>query len=203
MSLLDATPAVEELLRTGPLERATIVDVFLNNETRHYSDLFHPLTIDDGSGDGMGAIDYIPMGSRLIPPTDIRETQSLSSTSINIYLDSSRISDDTDVVGSLVDQQVVQRRIRLRSVLFQPNTSRSVPLWIFNIRDGIVDGIDDAIRMDDTPALAVKVASGAFAYNERLNLTYSPADQAELYAGDTGFSKIARLLDTKLTGWTS
>ena len=203
MSLLDATAEVEALLRAGPLETATVVDVFLDNETRHYSDMFHSLTMDDGSGDGLGAVTYIPMGSRLIPPKDIKETQSLGSTGIKLYLDSSRISDNTDVVGSLVDQQVVQRRIRLRSVLFQPNTSRSVPVWIFNVRDGIVDGLNDALRVDDTPALAVKIASGAFAYNERLNITYSPADQAELHAGDTGFSKIARLVDTKLTGWTS
>lgn len=203
MSLLDVTPAIEDLLRDGPLETATVVDVFLDNETHHYSDLFHTLTMDDGSGDGLGLVTYVPMGSRLIPPKEIKETQALGSTGIKLYLDSSRISDNTDVVGSLVDQEVVQRRIRLRTVLFQPQTSRSTPLWIFNVRDGIVDGLDDAIRVDNTPALAVRIASGAFAYNERLNLTYTPADQAELHAGDTGFSKIARLIDTKLTGWTS
>jgi len=128
MSLLDATAQVETLLRAGPLETATVVDVFLDNSTLHYSDLFHPLTMDDGSGDGIGDVTYQPMGDRLIPPKEIKETQALGSTGIKLYLDSSRISDDTDIVGSLVDQQVVQRRIRLRTVLFEPDTSRSVPL---------------------------------------------------------------------------
>jgi len=202
MSLLDATAEVEALLRSGPLETATIVDVFLDNEMRHYSDLFHPISINDGTGDGIGLVDYIPMGDRLIPPSEIKETQSLGSTGVSIFLDSSRISDDTDVVGALVDADVVQRRIRLRTVLFRPNTARSDPLWIFNIRDGVVDGIDDSIKVGDNSVLAVRVASGAFAYNERRNMTYSTADQNELYPTDTGFSKIARLVDVTLK-WKS
>lgn len=202
MSLLDVTTEIENLLRTGPLETAEIVDVFLDGETLHYSDMFHPITIDDGSGDGIGSATYIPMGDRLVPPSEVRETQALGSTGIKLFLDSSRISDDTDIVGSLVDNNVVQRRIRLRTVLFRPNTSRTDPLWIFNIRDGVVDGIDDSLAVDKRPLLAVRIASGAFAYNERRNLTYSNADQNDLYPGDTGFSKIARLVDVTLK-WKS
>ena len=55
MSLLDLTPTVESLFRAGPLETATIVDVFLDTETLHYSDMFHSITMDDGSGDGLGS----------------------------------------------------------------------------------------------------------------------------------------------------
>ena len=142
------------------------------------------------------------MGDRLVAPNEVRETQALGSNGIKLFLDSSRISDDTDIVGALVDNDVVQRRIRLRTVLFRPNTSRTVPLWIFNIRDGIVDGIDDSIAVDKRPLLAVRIASGSFAYNERRNLTYSNADQNELYPGDTGFSKIAQLVDVTLK-WQS
>lgn len=202
MNLLDVTTEIETVLRNGPIETAEIVDVFLDDQVLHYSDMFHSVTIDDGSGDGIGSASYIPMGDRLVPPTEARETQTLGSTGIRLFLDSSRISDDTDVVGSLVDNDVVQRRIRLRTVLFRPNTSRTDPLWIFNIRDGIVDGIDDSIAVDKRPLLAVRIASGAFAYNERRNLTYSNADQNELYPGDTGFSKIAQLVDVTLK-WQS
>lgn len=202
MSLLDTTAEIEVLLRSGPLETAEIVDIFLDDEVLHYSDMFHSVTIDDGSGDGLGSATYVPMGDRLVPPSQARETQSLGSTGIKIFLDSSRVSDDTDAVGSLVDKNVVQRRIRLRTVLFRPNTSRTDPIWIFNIRDGIVDGIDDSIAVDKRPLLAVRVASGAFAYNERRNITYSNTDQNELYSGDTGFSKIARLVDVTLK-WKS
>lgn len=202
MSLLDVTTEIETLLRNGPIETAEIVDIFLDDQVLHYSDMFHPVTIDDGSGDGVGSATYIPMGDRLVPPNEVRETQALGSTGIKLFLDSSRISDDTDIVGALVDNDVVQRRIRLRTVLFRPNTSRTDPLWIFNIRDGIVDGIDDSIAVDKRALLAVRIASGAFAYNERRNSTYSNADQNELYSGDTGFSKIAPLVDVTLK-WKS
>ena len=199
MSLTIATAAVEALLRAGPLETCTIVDVYLDDGVLHYSDLFAPLTLDDGIE---GPVVYTPMGDRLIPPTEIQETQALGSTGIEVYLDSSRISDPTDEVGALVDKQVTQRRIRLRTVLFEPGTARSVPAWLFNVRDGIVNGLDDAITVGDMPALKVRIASGAFAYNERRNMTYGPADQKELYPGDTGFDKAARVVDVKLN-WHS
>ena len=202
MSLLDATIAVEDLLRTGPLDTATIADVFLDDGTLHYSDMFHPLSLDDGSGDGLGQVPYVPLGDRIIPPEEARETQALGSTDIELFLDSSRISDDTDVVGALADNQITQRRVRLRTVLFQPETSRTTPVWIFNVRDGVINGVDDSIRVGSRSALAIRIASGAFAYNERRNMTYSPADQRELHPNDTGFDKIARLVDTTLK-WES
>ncbi len=202
MSLIDVTPEIEATLKQGPLETGTIIDLFLDNEMLHYSDLFHDLSIDDGTGDGLGLAAYVPMGSRLIPPEKIAETQSLNTQGISLFLDSSRISDDQDVVGALIKKQLIQRRARIRSVLFRPGTNRTEPIWIFNIRDGVVDGLDDSTSVDGVAALEVRIASGSFAYNERRNFSYSPADQADLQPGDTGFSKMAQLIDIKLD-WKS
>ena len=198
MSLLDLTPEIESLFRTGPLDTGTIVDVFLDDETLHFSDMFHSVTIDDGSGDGIGAASYIPMATRLKNPDDVNETDSLDDQSDNIYLDSSRITDSTDPVGALIDKTIVQRRIRIRDVLFQPDTARTVPLYIFNVRDGIIDGVDDNIRMGDESLLKLRISNGAFAFNERNLWTYSHEDQQKLYPGDDGFLYLAQLLDVKL-----
>ena len=198
MSLLDLTPTVESLFRAGPLEPATIVDVFLDTETLHYSDMFHSITMDDGSGDGLGSVTYEPMATRLKNPDDVSETNSLDDQSDNIFLDSSRITDGTDPVGALIDKTIVQRRIRIRDVLFQPDTARTIPLYIFNVRDGVIDGVDDNIQMGSESLLKLRISNGAFAFTERNFWTYSHEDQQKLYTGDDGFLYLAQLLDVQL-----
>lgn len=194
MSLLDVTPEIEDVLRMGSLDTANLVDVFLDDGSRHYSDLVHEITIDDGTG----PVVYQPLGTRLISPEDVEQNQSLDDTSVDIFLDSSRISDPSDPVGELISNQIIQRRVRLRSVLFSPDTNKTVPLWLFNVRDGVIDGIDDKIKTDRPSAVKIRIASGTFAYLERLNITYSDASQQELYPGDTGFQHIAQLVDVAL-----
>lgn len=198
MSLLDLTPEIEALFRNGPIETGTVVDIFLDTGTLHYSDMFHAVTFDDGSGDGLGPITYIPMATRLQNPDSVNETDSLDDQSDSIYLDSSRITDDADPVGALIDKTIVQRRVRIRDVLFAPGTSRTVPKYIFNIRDGVVDGIDDNIQVGDQSLLKLRLSNGAFAFNERNFWTYSDEDQKKLYPVDVGFLYLAQLLDVTL-----
>lgn len=198
MSLLNLTPEIEALFRTGPLETGTIVDVFLDNETLHYSDMHHEISLDDGSGEGLGLVTYLPLASRLINPDSVSETNSLDDQSDEIFLDSSRITDGSDPVGALIDKTIVQRRIRIRDVLFEPDTSRTVPKYIFNVRDGIVDGVDDSIKMGDTSLLKLRISNGAFAFNERNLWNYSHDDQSKLYPGDNGFLYLAQLLNVVL-----
>ena len=198
MSLLDFTPEIEALLRNGPLETGTIVDVFLDSGTLHYSDMFHPITLDDGSGDGMGLVTYAPLATRLINPDDVNEAYSLDDQSDEIFLDSSRIADNSDPVGNLIDNTIVQRRIRIRDVLFQPDTSRTIPKYIFNVRDGVIDGVDDDIKVGDASLLKLRISNGAFAFNERNLWNYSHEDQSKLYPGDNGFLYLAQLLNVTL-----
>lgn len=198
MSLLNLTPEIETLFRTGPLEAGTILDIFLDAEALHYSDMFHEISLDDGSGEGFGTVTYIPLGPRLINPDDVDESDSLDDQSDEIFLDSSRITDDTDPVGALIDKSIVQRRIRIRDVLFEPGTARTVPKYIFNVRDGVIDGVDDNIKVGDESLLKLRISNGAFAFNERNLWTYSHEDQQKLYAGDNGFLYLAQLLDVQL-----
>ena len=48
MSLLDITPIIIDTLRGDSLEYCNILDVYLDNETLHYSDMFHQININDG-----------------------------------------------------------------------------------------------------------------------------------------------------------
>lgn len=199
MTLYTATAEVEQVLREGPIERSEIVDVFLDDASvLRYSNMFHALSVDDGTG----AAAYTPMGDRIVAPEQIRESNSLGSNNIEVFLDSSRMNDPSDPVNALINNDVIQRRARLRTILFRPGTNRTVPIWLFNVREAVVNGLDDSRTVNNMPALKVRLASGVFAYNERRNLTYSSADQKDLYPGDTGFDKVARLIDIKLN-WRS
>lgn len=203
MNLTVATAEVEALLRAGPLETAHIVDVYLRDGgTRHYSDLFAPLAFDDGTPESVGSVTYFPLGDRIIPPKSIKDSGTLDPAKVNIFLDASRAVDGSDPVGEIVDLDLTQQYIRLRKVLFRPGTSRSDPLWIYSVRYGVIDTMRSAFKVDETPALRVSLASGAFAYNEVRNMTYGPVDQKKLNPGDTGFDHIARLNNTKLP-WKS
>lgn len=195
MSLLDATPEVMDILRGDSLEYCNIVDVYLDDVTLHYSDMFHSININDGVEP---VRTYLPLATRLIAPDDIETNQSLDDTSIEINLDSSRVSDGTDAIGALVDNNLNQRRVRIRTVLFRPDTNRTDPIWVFNIREGVIDGIDDRIRDGQPSLLTLRVSSGSFAFNERRNWTYSHTDQQVLYPSDTGFLFQAQLADVKL-----
>lgn len=194
MSLLDVTPEVMSLLRTGPHERATIADIYLDGETLHYSDLFHPITFDNGDG----VTTYLPLGDRILPPDETELQTSLDESSFDIRLDSSRISDDTDPIGALVDAQLSQRHIRLRTVLFQPGTGRTVPLWLTNTRNGVINGERDRMKVGDPSILTLSISSGFFTYLERRNSTYSDTDQQAMFAGDTAFSRTPQLVDYEL-----
>ena len=92
MSLLDITPSIIDTLRGESLDYCNILDVFLDNDTLHYSDLFHQININDGEEP---ARIYLPLATRLIAPEEIDTNQSLDDTSIEINLDSSRITDGT------------------------------------------------------------------------------------------------------------
>ena len=195
MSLLDATPEVMDILRGDSLEYCNIVDIYLDDVTLHYSDMFHSININDGVEP---VATYLPLATRLVAPDDIETNQSLDDTSIEISLASSRITDGTDAIGALIDNNLNQRRIRIRTVLFNPDTNRTDPIWIFNIRDGVIDGVDDRIRDGQPSLLSLRISSGSFAFNERRNLTYSHTDQSDLYPGDRGFFYQAQLSDLKL-----
>jgi len=85
MSLLDITPIIIDTLRGDSLEYCNILDVYLDNETLHYSDMFHQIDINDGVEP---VRTYLPLATRLIAPEDIDTNQSLDDTSIEINLDS-------------------------------------------------------------------------------------------------------------------
>ena len=195
MSLLDITPIIIDTLRGDSLEYCNILDVYLDNETLHYSDMFHQIDINDGVEP---VRTYLPLATRLIAPEDIDTNQSLDDTSIEINLDSSRITDGTDEIGALINKNLNQRRVRIRTVLFEPDRNRTTPIWMFNIRDGVIDGVDDSIRDGRSSVLTLRISSGAFAFNERRNLTYSHTDQSDLYPNDRGFFYQAQLSDLKL-----
>lgn len=194
MSLLDVTEEIKTLLRTGPLEYATLADIYLDGETLHYSDLFHSITLNNGDETAT----YAPLGDRIIPPDQIETQQSLDDSTIEVSLDSSRISDGNDPVGALIDNTIAQRRVRLRTVLFQPDTSRTDPLWLFNTRNGVIDRVGDMIKIGNPSTLKLTAASGFFAYLERRLTTYSHTYQTDIHPGDTGFEYLPQLIDLQL-----
>ena len=189
MSLQDFTPEIESILRNGPLEYARIIDIYLDSETLYYWDQFHPLTLDDGQG----AVTYEPVGGRIVLPSEITEDQSLDGDTIEIQFDSTRAADNSDFVGRLVDSQIVQRRIRIRSVLFRPNTNKTVPIWLFNEQQGVVDELSDRIAVGSPSTLTFSISSGTFEYLERRESNYTPAHQRLLYSGDTSLDRLAQL----------
>lgn len=195
MSLRDFTPEIESVLRGDVLEYGRIVDVFLDDRTLHFWERFHELTIDDGED---GPVTYTPVGDRLIPPDEVTENQSLDDETIEIQFDSSRISDSSDFLGGLLDLPVLQRRVRIRSVLFRPGSNHTEPIWIFNDQNGVIDRTPDRIQVGRPSVLTFIIASGTFAYLERRNTNYSDADQQRLYPGDTGLQQLANLVDISL-----
>lgn len=196
MTLNEITEEVRGLLKEGPLDYAQIVDVYLDDEVRHYSDLYHEITVDDGSGDG--PIVYEPVGSRIVPPVETRQNQSLDEETISIEFDSSRAADDMDFVGSLIDANLIQRRVRIRKVLFRPGTGRTVPIWLFDYQDGIADMLDDQKAIGDLSKLTLRISSGTFSYLERRNVTLTPSVQRSLHPNDTSLNHIARLVGVEL-----
>lgn len=196
MTLNEITDEVRQLLKEGPLDYAQIVDVYLDDEVRHYSDLYHEITVDDGSGDG--AIVYEPVGNRIIPPVETRQNQSLDEETISIEFDSSRAADDTDFVGALIDANLIQRRVRIRKVLFRPNTGRTIPIWLFDHQDGIADMLDDQKAVGDLSNLTLRISSGTFSYLERRNVTLTPLVQRDLHPNDTSLDHTARLVGVEL-----
>ena len=195
MNLREVTPEVEAVLRGDVLEHARIVDIYLDGGTRHYWERFHPLTLDDGVE---GPIVYEPVGDRLITPDEVSEDQSLDDSTIDIHFDSSRITDSSDFLGGLLDEPVLQRRVRIRSVLFAPGSNHTVPVWLFNEQNGVIDQSPDRIQIGRASRLTFRIASGTFAYLERRNANYSDADQQVLYPGDTGLSQLPQLVDYSL-----
>ena len=194
MSLIDVTPEVESVLRNGPLDYGWIVDVFLDTGIRHYWNHYHSLIVDDGTG----PLVYMPVGDRLIAPDDVSEEQSLDGETLDLRFDSSRSSDNSDFLGGLLDEELTQRRVRLRRVLFRPGTNKTVPIWLFDEQNGVIDGFSDTVQVGEPSILTMRIQSGTFAYLERRNWTFSDADQQTLYPGDTGFERLAQLIDIKL-----
>lgn len=194
MSLLQFTSEAEAILRDGPIQYARIVDVYLDTGTRHYWELYHPITIDDGDGE----VTYTPVGGRIVPPSEYSQDQSLDGSTHDIQFDSSRAADNSDFVGELVDADIVQRRVRVRSVLFRPHTNMTEPVWIFNQQDGIVDEISDSLAVGAESIITLRLSSGTFSYLERRAQTYTPAVQKILHPNDTSLTLIAPLVDVEL-----
>lgn len=196
MSLYDRSAEIEDVFRNGPIEYGRIVDIYLDAGTRHFWDGFHDITVDDGLIDG--PINYIPLGDRIIPPDETTSDQSLDDGAIDIEFDSSRAADTSDPIGAMVQENLIQRRVRIRSVLFRRGTNKTVPIFLFDTQNGVIDQTPDNIGVSSQSRLNFRIASGTFAYLERLNINYSHTDQAALYAGDTGLDKIAALIDVNL-----
>lgn len=197
MSLGQVTPEVEETLRgqNGAIEYARILDVFLDDLTLHFSDLYHDVTVDDGTD---GPVKYIGVGDRLVPPDEVTENQSLDNSTIDIDFDSSRITDANDFLGGILNLNLVQRRVRIRSCMFRSGTNKTVPIWLFNETNGVIDQTPDRISIGSRPTTTFRIASGTFAYLERRNAYYSHTEQQRLHPGDTGFQRLAQLVDLNL-----
>lgn len=197
MTLRQVTPEVEATLRGqfGAIEYARLVDVFLDDRTLHFSDLYHDVIIDDGED---GPVEYVGVGDRLVPPSEVTEDQSLDNSTIDIDFDSSRITDADDFLGGILNLDIVQRRVRIRSCMFRTGTNKTVPIWLFNETNGVIDQTPDRISVGSVSTLSFRIASGTFAYLERRNAYYSHTEQQELYPGDTGFQRLAQLVDVNL-----
>ncbi len=195
MSLLTFTPEIEAVLRGDVLEYAHLVDLYLDSGTRHYWSRFAPLSIDDGNE---GEIIYQPVGDRLIPPSTVSENQSLEGGSLEIRLDSSRINAPDDFLGGLMNENLLQRPVRIRSVLFEPGTHMTVPIWIFNTQIGLIDGMLDTMRVGAQSIMRFKISSGTFAYLERRQFNYTDTDQRPLHSNDTGLTHLPQLVDVSL-----
>lgn len=195
MSLRQFTPRVDEVLRGDILDYGRVVDVFLDDRTLRFWDRFHALELDDGVE---GPVTYEPVGDRLTPPDEVSEDQSTDGSTIEISFDSSRISDPNDFLGGIITLPILQRRVRIRSVLFEPGTNHTEPLWLFNEQNGLIDKTPDEIQVGSQSRLTFSIRSGTFAYLERRNLKYSNTDQQRLYPGDTGLSHIGNLVDIRL-----
>lgn len=185
---------VEQTLRNGPIEYARVIEIFMDNETKYYSELFHEISFTDNEGEKT----YAPMGPRIIPPDQVTEDLSLDEATISIFFDSARAADNSDFVGELVDANIIQRRVRIRTILFRPNTNKAVAIWVFNQQDGVVDTFRDRLSVDDRPLIEMSISSGSFAYLERRNSTLTPVVQRELHPGDTSLDHIAALVDVEL-----
>ena len=197
MSLSQVTAEVEETLRGahGAIEYARIVDVFLDDRTLHFSDLYHDVTVDDGVN---GPVEYQGVGDRLVPPDEVVEDQSLDNSTIDIDFDSSRITSADDFLGGILNLNLVQRRVRIRSCMFRTGTNKTVPIWLFNEQNGVIDQTPDRIAVGSRSTMTFRIASGTFAYLERRAAFYSHTEQQRLHPGDTGFQRLAQLVDLNL-----
>ena len=197
MSLRQITAEVEQTLRGahGFIDYARLVDVFLDDRTLHFSDLYHDVAVDDGEG---GAAVYVGVGDRLVPPAEITEDQSLDNSTIDIEFDSSRITDANDFLGGILSLNLLQRRVRIRSCMFRSGSNKTIPIWLFNETNGVIDQTPDRISVGSRSTMTFRIASGTFAYLERRSAFYSHTDQQELHPGDTGFQRLAQLVDLSL-----
>lgn len=198
MNLYQVTSEVEQTLRGahGAIEYARLVDVFLDDRTLHFSDLFHEVILDDGGDEA--PVEYIGVGDRLVPPSEVVEDQSLDNSTIDIEFDGSRITDADDFLGGILSLNLIQRRVRIRSCLFRTGTNKTVPIWLFNETNGVIDQTPDKVSVGSRSTMTFRIASGTFAYLERRNAYYSHTDQQRLYPGDTGFQRLAQLVDLNL-----
>lgn len=165
------------------------VEIFLDGETVRFWNDFEATTFDGET--------YAPLGDRFTPPDRVRTRANLDSETTKIVFDSSRQTDNTDVLGGLLDSNLRRRQVRLRNVYFttSPDTGDVV-----SDTYGRVRSTPDSVRPGDPPELSVEIESGSLAYLERRMQTRSSANQKYAFPDDKGFD-LTKALEGKVLAW--
>ncbi|WP_084398264.1 phage tail protein [Henriciella aquimarina] len=161
---------------------------------------FLDITLDDEtlrwwSGTGSVSFDgntYTGLGTRWTPPESLKRKSSLKSEKLELEFDSSRQSDNSDPIGSLLDEKWRNRAVRLRRLAWDAGDSPDDGDVLEDER-GRIRNLSDALKKDDPAIITMEIESGALAYLERRMETRSPAGQKAVFAGDKGFDLIAQL----------
>jgi len=126
------------------------------------------------------------LGDRWSPPARIRRQADLTSQTLKLTFDSSRQTDNTDLIGALLDENWRRRQVRLRQVLMQVGQTADQGDVIVDER-GRIRNLQDTIEVGRVAELEMEIESGVLAYLERRMQTRSAENQRAIFPDDSGF----------------
>jgi len=198
------SPEQKAALRSGRVDTAFFLDLFIEPTSLHCSTLWMPITVD--VGDGVDQL-YEPLADRWTHgEAAITMGTDLTPEPFNITFDASRIDDDSDFLGRLVDSPRWHRRhARFTEFTFVVGSGRATPIAPVFTWEGEIDFADQPETVGVAPVMTYTFESGTMRYLGHNLQTRTDENQQRFFPGDTFFQDLPTLIGRDLPwhrNWT-
>lgn len=181
---LTFTPTQQLLLESGQFHRGQLFDVYAPEGSLHCWNQPGALSFE--------SLVYEDMYGRIDVPSGITCQSDLVGETVRLEFDGSRINDDTDFVGRLVDLSWHQTPMRIRDVLLFFDDDDEHTAMVIHTWHGLTDSSDFTEQPDAASLFVLSCEAGAYEYHRTNPIKRSDKDQSRRSPGDRFFELTAR-----------